>query len=177
MTIIEIALSNAPMTTSHAVTRSLLTRLSFAPLASLAAAAVLSLAACSSSQPPGDSAQAASAEAAAAAPGPTTAAGADAAWLKQRVKYMDCVQERAKANLAAKGTSKDVAASAIDACKSQLSTMHDAFQDYLSAQMSSSHGKASARQAADRVTNDTREKARSYLTQYVERQRYEAGQR
>lgn len=148
-----------------------------AALASLSAVAVLSLAACSSSKAPGENATAASAEAAAAAPGPATAPGADAAWLKQRAQYMDCVQDRAKANLSAKGTSKDVAAGAIDACKSQLSTMHDAFQDYLSAQMSSSHGKASARQAADRVTNDTREKARSYLTQYVERQRYEAGQR
>ena len=150
---------------------------SSAALALLAAVAVLSLAACSSSKQAGETAQTASAESTASAPGPTTTSGADAAWLKQRAQYMDCVQDRAKANLTAKGTSKDVAASAIEACKSQLSTMHDAFQDYLSAQMSSSHGKSSARQAADRVTNDTREKARTYLTQYVERQRYEAGQR
>ncbi|MNW10130.1 hypothetical protein D3C71_2072790 [compost metagenome] len=55
--------------------------------------------------------------------------------------------------------------------------MHDAFQSYLSAQMSSAHGQTSARQAADRVTTDTREKARTYLTRYVEVERYKASQR
>lgn len=134
----------------------------------------IALAGCSSSQQPVADASPAALN---AQPAAASTPGADAAWLSQRARYMDCVQERAKANLTAKGTAKDVAASAIDACKSQLSAMHDAFQDYLSGQMSSSHGKTSARQAADRVTGDVREKARSYLTQYVERQRWELGQR
>ncbi len=55
--------------------------------------------------------------------------------------------------------------------------MHDAFGTYLEGQMVSSHGKSGARQAADRVTTDTREKARSYLTRYVERERYVANNR
>ena len=98
-------------------------------------------------------------------------------WQAERAKYMDCVQDRASDGAKGKGTSKDVAAGAIDACKDQLKVMHDAFQSYLSAQMSSAHGQSSARQAADRVTTDTREKARTYLTRYVEVERYKAGQR
>lgn len=98
-------------------------------------------------------------------------------WQAERAKYMDCVQGKADDGAKGKGTSKDVAAGAIDACKDQLKVMHDAFQSYLSAQMSSAHGQSSARQAADRVTTDTREKARTYLTRYVEVERYKAGQR
>lgn len=98
-------------------------------------------------------------------------------WQAERAKYMDCVQDRAGDGAKGKGTSKEVAAGAIDACKDQLKVMHDAFQSYLSAQMSSAHGQNSARQAADRVTTDTREKARTYLTRYVEVERYKAGQR
>jgi len=98
-------------------------------------------------------------------------------WQAERAKYMDCVQDRANDGAKGKGTSKDVAAGAIDACTGQLKVMHDAFQSYLSAQMSSAHGQTSARQAAERVTTDTREKARTYLTRYVEVERYKAGQR
>lgn len=98
-------------------------------------------------------------------------------WQAERAKYMDCVQDKAGDGAKGKGTSKEVAAGAIDACKDQLKVMHDAFQSYLSAQMSSAHGQSSARQAADRVTTDTREKARTYLTRYVEVERYKAGQR
>ncbi|WP_235844570.1 hypothetical protein [Cupriavidus agavae] len=98
-------------------------------------------------------------------------------WQAERAKYMECVQDKADSGAKGKGTSRDVAAGAIDACKDQLKVMHDAFQSYLSAQMSSSHGQNSARQAADRVTTDTREKARTYLTRYVEVERYKAGQR
>jgi hypothetical protein len=90
---------------------------------------------------------------------------------------MECVQDKADDGAKGKGTSKDVAAGALDACKAQLGVMHDAFQSYLSAQMSSAHGQTSARQAADRVTTDTREKARTYLTRYVEVERYKSGQR
>lgn len=93
-------------------------------------------------------------------------------WQAQRARYMDCVKEKADANLSSKGTSRDVAAAAIDACQSQLDTMRDAFRAYLDAQMSSSHGKSSARDAAERVRIDTREKARAYLTKYVEYERY-----
>lgn len=105
------------------------------------------------------------------------AAQMNSGWQAERAKYMDCVQDRASDGAKGKGTSKDVAAGAIDACKDQLKVMHDAFQSYLSAQMSSAHGQSSARQAADRVTTDTREKARTYLTRYVEVERYKAGQR
>ncbi len=105
------------------------------------------------------------------------AAQLNSGWQSERAKYMDCVQSKADDGAKGKGTSKDVAANAIDGCKDQLKVMHDAFQSYLSAQMSSAHGQSSARQAADRVTTDTREKARTYLTRYVEVERYKAGQR
>jgi len=98
--------------------------------------------------------------------------GADSGWLALRAKYMDCVQRRADDGLSGSGQTKAVVASALNACEGELSTMHDAFRDYLSAQMVSSHGKSGARQAADRVTKDTREKARVYLMGYVDHERY-----
>lgn len=101
----------------------------------------------------------------------------NAGWQAERAKYMDCVQQKADDGARGKGTPKEVAAGAIDACKDQLKVMHDALHSYLSAQMSTAHGQTSARQAADRVTTDTREKARTYLTRYVEVERYKAGQR
>lgn len=97
--------------------------------------------------------------------------------MAQRAQYMDCVQRRADAAVAGSDPTKTVVTAALDACESQLSTMHDAFRDYLGAQMVSSHGKTSARQAADRVTKDTREKARVYLTGYVDYTRYQAKSR
>ncbi|WP_432258251.1 hypothetical protein [Cupriavidus sp. TMH.W2] len=116
-------------------------------------------------------------------PGSPTDAGADAlsvadasGWQALRAKYMDCVQRKANDNLSAKGQSRDVADLALSACQPELDAMHNAFRSYLDAQMSSSHGKSSARQAAARVTTDTREKARSYLVRYVERERYLARQ-
>jgi len=125
------------------------------------------LAACSSSQPPAETPSASAAQEA-AQPVP--------AWQAERAKYMDCVQGNVGNGIAGKGTPKDVAADALNACQGQLKVMHDAFQSYLMAEMSSSHGKSSARQAADRVTTDTREKARVYLTRYVEVERYKAAQ-
>jgi len=104
----------------------------------------------------------------------TAATAESSGWQSLRAKYMDCVQHEADKNLAGKAQSKDVAASALASCQSDLTAMHDSFRDYLDAQMSSAHGKASARQAADRVTNDTREKARNYLVRYVDRERYTA---
>ncbi|RDK06818.1 hypothetical protein [Cupriavidus lacunae] len=97
-------------------------------------------------------------------------------WQALRAKYMDCVQKKANDNLSAKGQPKDVADLALSACQPELDAMHASFRGYLDAQMSSSHGKSSARQAAARVTTDTREKARSYLVRYVERERYLARQ-
>jgi DnaJ-domain-containing protein 1 len=115
--------------------------------------------------------------------GPSGDAGADSlsavdanGWQALRAKYMDCVQKKANDNLSAKGQSKDVADLALSACQPELDAMHESFRTYLDAQMSSSHGKSSARQAAARVTTDTREKARSYLVRYVERERYLARQ-
>jgi hypothetical protein len=125
------------------------------------------LAACAS-QPPAASTDASAASAA--------AADASSGWQALRAKYMDCTQKKASDNLAAKGQSRDVAELALSACQPELDAMHDAFRNYLDAQMSSSHGKSSARQAAARVTTDTRDKARSYLVRYVERERYLARQ-
>ncbi|NUT17229.1 MAG: hypothetical protein HOQ33_22400 [Cupriavidus sp.] len=127
---------------------------------------LLLLAACAS-QPPG-----ASTDAAASAP----AADAGSEWQALRAKYMDCTQKKANDNLSAKGQSKDVAELALSACQPELDAMHQSFRSYLDAQMSSSHGKSSARQAAARVTSDTRDKARNYLVRYVERERYLARQ-
>ncbi|NUO85846.1 MAG: hypothetical protein HOQ37_07075 [Cupriavidus sp.] len=127
---------------------------------------LLLLAACAS-QPPG-----ASTDAAASAP----VADAGSEWQVLRAKYMDCTQKKANDNLSAKGQSKDVAELALSACQPELDAMHQSFRSYLDAQMSSSHGKSSARQAAARVTSDTRDKARNYLVRYVERERYLARQ-
>lgn len=104
-------------------------------------------------------------------------AALNSGWQAERAKYMDCVQDKADDGVKGKAAPKDVAANALESCKGQLGVMHDAFQSYLSAQMSSSHGQAGARQAAARVTTDTREKARTYLTRYVEVERYKANQR
>ncbi|CAG9181252.1 hypothetical protein [Cupriavidus pinatubonensis] len=101
-------------------------------------------------------------------------ASADNGWQALRARYMDCVQHRADDGIAGKAQTKEVVSSALAACNGELKAMHDAFGSYLDGQMVSSHGKSGARQAADRVTMDTREKARSYLTRYVERERYVA---
>ena len=132
----------------------------------LTALPLVLLAACAS-QPPG-----ASTDAAASAP----AADTGSEWQALRAKYMDCTQKKASENLSAKGQSRDVADLALSACQPELDAMHSAFRGYLDAQMSSSHGKSSARQAAARVTSDTRDKARNYLVRYVERERYLARQ-
>ncbi|MCO4892168.1 hypothetical protein MKD50_22555 [Cupriavidus sp. WGtm5] len=132
----------------------------------LTALPLLVLAACAS-QPPG-----ASTDAAASA----TAADTGSEWQALRAKYMDCTQKKANDNLSAKGQSKDVADLALSACQPELDAMHQSFRSYLDSQMSSSHGKSSARQAAARVTADTRDKARNYLVRYVERERYLARQ-
>src|SRR5262245_49193114 len=68
------------------------------------------------------------------------AAQMSSGWQAERAKYMDCVQDKASDGAKGKGTSKEVAAGAIDACKDQLKVMHDAFHSYLSVQMSSAHG-------------------------------------
>lgn len=110
------------------------------------------------------------------APNPTAVAGAtsaDSGWLALRAKYMDCVQRRASDGVPGTTQTKAVVSSALDACEGELSAMHDGFRDYLGAQMSSS----GARKAADRVTKDTREKARVYLMGYVDHERYLAKSR
>ena len=127
------------------------------------------LAACSSQQPPAAEplSQSAAQDSVQVAP----------AWQAERAKYMDCVQGKVDDGVKGKATPPDVAAGALSACQGQLKVMHDAFQSYLMAEMSSAHGRSNARQAADRVTTDTREKARTYLTRYVEVERYKATQR
>lgn len=106
-----------------------------------------------------------------------TNANADNGWQALRARYMDCVQQRADDGIAGQAQTKEVVSSALAACNGELKAMHDAFGTYLEGQMVSSHGKSGARQAADRVTTDTREKARTYLTRYVERERYVAHNR
>ncbi|WP_373378534.1 hypothetical protein [Cupriavidus nantongensis] len=132
----------------------------------LTALPLLLLAACAS-QPPGTSTDA-------AASAPAVDTGSE--WQALRAKYMECTQKKANDNLSAKGQSKDVADLALSACQPELDAMHQSFRSYLDGQMSSSHGKSSARQAAARVTSDTRDKARNYLVRYVERERYLARQ-
>lgn len=103
----------------------------------------------------------------------TSAAAADNGWQALRAKYMDCVQRRAADGILGTAQAKSVVSAALSACEGDLSAMHDAFRDHLSTQMSSS----GARRASDRVTQDTREKARVYLTGYVEHERYVANSR
>lgn len=102
-----------------------------------------------------------------------SAAGADNGWQALRAKYMDCVQRHADTGVPGTTQTKAVVSSALDACEGELKTMHDGFRDYLSAEMSPS----GARKAADRVTKDTREKARVYLLSYVDHERYVAKSR
>ncbi|ANH73664.1 putative lipoprotein [Ralstonia insidiosa] len=100
-------------------------------------------------------------------------ASADSGWIALRIKYMDCTQRRADDGVPGNAQTKAVVSSALDACADDLQAMHDAFRDHLSAQMSSS----GARKAADRVTQETRDKARVYLTSYVDYARYQAKSR
>lgn len=100
----------------------------------------------------------------------TSASNADSGWLTLRAQYMDCVQHRADDGVRGTSQTKTVVSSALGACEDQLNAMHDAFRSHLSAQMTPS----GARKAADRVTHDTREKARTYLTGYVNYTRYQA---
>lgn len=102
----------------------------------------------------------------------STASAADG-WQALRAKYMDCVQRHADEGVPGNTQTQAVVSSALKACEGELSTMHDGFRDYLSAEMSPS----GARRAADRVTKDTREKARVYLLSYVDHERYVAKSR
>lgn len=134
---------------------------------SLALLALLGACASPSQQQPADPANAAT----------TATAPADNGWQALRAKYMDCVQRHAADGVPGSAQAKAVVSSALSACEGELSAMHDAFRDYLGAEMVSAHGKSGARQAADRVTKDTREKARVYLTGYVDHERYLAKSR
>ena len=104
-----------------------------------------------------------------------TASTSDAGngWQALRVRYFDCVQHRADEQALSQADTKAVVSSVLDACEGELKTMHDAFHDYLSAQMVSSHGKSGARQAANQVTESSREKARVFATDYVKYARYQ----
>jgi len=148
-----------------AVQSKVMKRALYAP--SLVLLALLGACASPTPQEPADPANVANAADTANAAGPDSSG-----WQALRARYMDCVQHRADDGVTGKASTKDVVSSALDACKGELGAMHDAFRDYLGAQMVSAHGKSGARQAADRVTTDTREKARAYLTRYVERERY-----
>ncbi|CAJ0821851.1 MULTISPECIES: hypothetical protein [Ralstonia] len=97
----------------------------------------------------------------------------DNGWQALRVRYFDCVQRRADEQVTSQADTKTVVSSVLDACEGELKTMHDAFHDYLSAQMVSSHGKSGARQAANQVTESSREKARVFATDYVNYARYQ----
>jgi len=126
------------------------------------------LGACASQPQP----QPQSADAASAATAASTAS-ADNGWQALRAKYMACVQRRADDGVPGTTQTKALVSSALGACEGELSAMHDAFRDYLGASMSSS----GARKASERVTTDTREKARAYLMTYVDHERYLAKSR
>ncbi|MCO5401201.1 hypothetical protein [Ralstonia soli] len=100
-------------------------------------------------------------------------ANAGSGWQALRAKYMDCVQRHADDGVPGNTQTKAVVSTALNACEGELTTMHDGFRDYLSAEMSPS----GARKASDRVTKDTREKARVYLMGYVDHARYVAKSR
>ncbi|WP_020204273.1 MULTISPECIES: hypothetical protein [Cupriavidus] len=102
---------------------------------------------------------------------------ANAQWQSLRADYTNCAREQADAGLPGRGSPQDLAGAALKACQSRLDAMRGAFRDYLDAQMVSSHGHDSARQAADRLSRDTEAKTRTYLVRYVERERYNAGLR
>lgn len=137
----------------------------YAPLLSL----LTLLGACGSPAPQQQPADMANATSAAN----TASTNADNGWITLRANYMDCVQRRADDGLRGSAQTKAVVSSALSACEGQLNTMHDAFRSHLGAQMSSS----GASKAANRVTTDTREKARVYLTSYVDYARYQAKSR
>lgn len=125
--------------------------------------------ACASNQPSGESANGAMPDVAAAVAEAPAAQVAE--WQSLRQKYTACATEKAEAGLSASGNSQSVAATAMKACKGDLEAMRTSFRKYLDSQMSSSHGKTSARQAADRVGRDTEDKTRAYLVRHVEYKR------
>ncbi|WP_420996445.1 hypothetical protein ACKI2N_016740 [Cupriavidus sp. 30B13] len=107
---------------------------------------------------------------------PQALSAANAQWQSLRADYTACARDKADAGLPGRGSAQDLAGAALKACQPTLDAMRGAFRDYLDAQMVSSHGHDSARQAADRLAQDTEAKTRSYVVRYVERERYNAGQ-
>lgn len=105
---------------------------------------------------------------------PQASAEANEQWQSLRAAYTTCAKDQADAGMASSASAQDLARAALKACRPRLDAMHAAFRDYLDAQMVSSHGRDGARQAADRVSQDTEAKTRNYLVRYVERERYTA---
>ncbi|AOY92712.1 hypothetical protein BKK79_13710 [Cupriavidus sp. USMAA2-4] len=96
---------------------------------------------------------------------------ANAHWQALRGDYTDCARRQADAELPRSGTAQALADDALKACRAQLEAVRVAFRDYLDAQMVSSHGRDSARQAANQVGRDTEAKTRAYLVRYIESER------
>ncbi|MDF3836932.1 hypothetical protein P3W85_28860 [Cupriavidus basilensis] len=105
---------------------------------------------------------------------PQAASDANAQWQSLRADYSTCAKDQTDAGVAGAASPQDLVGTALKACQPRLDAMRTAFRQYLDAQMVSSHGRDSARQAADRVSRDTEAKTRNYLLRYVERERYNA---
>lgn len=105
---------------------------------------------------------------------PQASSEANEQWQSLRAAYTTCAKGQADAGMAGGASAQDLASAALKACRPRLDAMHTAFRDYLDAQMVSSHGRDGARQAAERVSQDTEAKTRNYLVRYVERERYTA---
>lgn len=127
--------------------------------------AILLVGACASHAP---SDQQAAAAATATAAESQAASGPPPEWQKKRQQYTDCAREKAEARSAKPGTTQAVVNDALRDCRGELDAVRTSFREYLDGQMSSAHGKRSARQAADRVGRDTEDKVRAYLLRHVE---------
>ena len=127
--------------------------------------AILLVGACASHAP---SDQQAAAAATAAAAESQAASGPPPEWQKKRQQYTDCAREKAEARSAKPGTTQAVVNDALRDCRGELDAVRTSFREYLDGQMSSAHGKRSARQAADRVGRDTEDNVRAYLLRHVE---------
>jgi hypothetical protein len=111
---------------------------------------------------------------AAAATAPTAAPVLLPEWQVLRARHFDCAQARASELMRGTESATNVARQAVRACDAQLASMRKSFHQYLETQMTSSHGKAGARRAADQLARDTEQKVQAHLEQSVTYSRYQA---
>ncbi|CAG9176711.1 hypothetical protein CURE108131_06950 [Cupriavidus respiraculi] len=131
---------------------------------------LLLLAACASQAPTNGEAAAEAAQDAATAQA-AVASAQPAEWQMLRQRYTLCTKEKAEAGARGSDNTQKVAAAAMKSCREELEAVRSSFRDYLNAQMVSSHGRASAKQATERMIRDTEDKTRAYLVKHVEYER------